>query len=62
MYARREIVILDDAFSGLDMSTEDHVFHNLLGEKGILREMRTTVLLVSSSGKFPSPFWSAHEC
>lgn len=51
VYARREIVILDDALSGLDMNTENHVFHSLLGEKGILREMKSTVLLVSSSAK-----------
>lgn len=52
MYARREIVILDDALSGLDTSTENHVFDSLLGEKGILRELHATVILVSSSGKF----------
>jgi len=43
--------MLDDVFSGLDTSTENHVFHRLCGEKGIFRELNTTVLLVSSSGK-----------
>ena len=52
VYARREIVILDDVFSGLDSSTENHVFHSLLGRKGLLSEVKTTVLLVSSSGMF----------
>lgn len=50
VYARRKIVILDDVLSGLDNTTEHHVFHNLLGEKGILREMKSTVLIASSSG------------
>ncbi|KAK4133595.1 P-loop containing nucleoside triphosphate hydrolase protein [Trichocladium antarcticum] len=51
VYARREIILLDDVLSGLDIATERHVFHSLLGEKGILRELHATVLLVSSSAK-----------
>ncbi|KAL2157845.1 hypothetical protein VTH06DRAFT_4897 [Thermothelomyces fergusii] len=51
VYARRKIVIMDDVLGGLDNTTENHVFHSLLGEKGLLREMEATVLLVSSSAK-----------
>ncbi|KAH6623990.1 ABC transporter [Chaetomium sp. MPI-SDFR-AT-0129] len=51
VYARRKIVILDDVLGGLDNTTENHVFHNLLGNKGLLREMNSTVLIVSSSVK-----------
>jgi ABC-type multidrug transport system fused ATPase/permease subunit len=51
IYARRDILILDDVLSGLDTSTENHVFENLLGNHGILRELGTTVVLVSSSAK-----------
>ncbi|KAK3360588.1 ABC transporter [Lasiosphaeria hispida] len=51
VYARKDICVLDDTFSGLDTSTESHVFHSLLGENGLLRDMDTTVLLVSSSAK-----------
>ncbi|KAB5511355.1 P-loop containing nucleoside triphosphate hydrolase protein [Coniochaeta sp. 2T2.1] len=51
VYARRQIVMLDDTFSGLDTTTENHVFHRLCGQKGIFREFQTTVLLVSSSAK-----------
>ncbi|KAK4238509.1 hypothetical protein C8A03DRAFT_43740 [Achaetomium macrosporum] len=51
VYGRREIVILDDVLSGLDNATENHVFHSLLGQQGILRELQSTVLLVSSSAK-----------
>lgn len=55
MYARRDICILDDALSGLDMSTEDQVFHALFGDNGLFRQLRTTVVLVSSSGNDPIP-------
>ncbi|KAH8881037.1 P-loop containing nucleoside triphosphate hydrolase protein [Thozetella sp. PMI_491] len=51
VYARREIAILDDVFSGLDTSTENHIFHSLLGRDGLFREMQTTIVLVTSSAK-----------
>ncbi|KAL2132691.1 hypothetical protein VTI74DRAFT_3471 [Chaetomium olivicolor] len=51
VYARRKIVILDDVLGGLDNATENHVFHSLLGEKGLLRQMNASVLIVSSSVK-----------
>lgn len=47
VYARKEIIILDDVFSGLDAETEDHVFTRLFGAEGLLRQMGTTVLLVT---------------
>jgi ATP-binding cassette subfamily C (CFTR/MRP) protein 1 len=47
VYARKEIIILDDVFSGLDAETEDHVFTRLFGTEGLLRQMGTTVLLVT---------------
>ncbi|KAL1965989.1 hypothetical protein VTN77DRAFT_4929 [Rasamsonia byssochlamydoides] len=51
VYAKREIVILDDPFSGLDTSTENHIFHSLIGKSGIWRRMNATVLVASSSAK-----------
>lgn len=51
VYARREMVVLDDALSGLDTTTENHVFHSLLGQDGLLRVLQATVILVSSSTK-----------
>jgi len=51
IYARKDLVILDDVLSGLDADTENRVFHNLLGLKGLLRKHSTTVLMASSSGK-----------
>ncbi|KAL4976783.1 P-loop containing nucleoside triphosphate hydrolase protein [Aspergillus desertorum] len=49
VYARRELVILDDVFSGLDTETENHIFHHLLGDHGLLRSLNATVLFASSS-------------
>lgn len=52
VYARRKIVILDDVLSGLDLGTENAVFHGLFGERGLFREVGSSVLMVSSSGMF----------
>jgi ATP-binding cassette subfamily C (CFTR/MRP) protein 1 len=51
VYARKDTLIMDDVFSGLDAHTEDAIFHNLLGEQGILRRFKTTVIVVSSRSK-----------
>jgi ATP-binding cassette, subfamily C (CFTR/MRP), member 1 len=51
IYAQRELIIIDDALSGLDANTENHVFHSLLGEDGLLRRCRATVLIAASSAK-----------
>ena len=50
-YARRDLCILDDVFSGLDLDTENRVFHNLLGVDGIFHRQCATVILASSSVK-----------
>ena len=51
IYAQKNIVILDDVFSGLDALTENSVFHNLLGTNGILRRSNTTVIIATSRCK-----------
>ncbi|KAI9709499.1 MAG: hypothetical protein M1820_003259 [Bogoriella megaspora] len=51
VYCRKPIVILDDVLSGLDAGTESKVFHNLMGQQGLLRQLRATVLVASSSVK-----------
>ncbi|KAL5045769.1 hypothetical protein BDW71DRAFT_183332 [Aspergillus fruticulosus] len=51
VYARRELVIFDDVFSSLDTETENHIFHHLLGDHGLLRSLGATVLFASSSIK-----------
>ncbi|GFF96656.1 metal resistance protein YCF1 [Aspergillus udagawae] len=51
VYARKDIVVLDDAFSGLDATTEDYVFHSLVGIHGLLRKINSTIIVASSSAK-----------
>ncbi|UPL03089.1 hypothetical protein LCI18_014023 [Fusarium solani-melongenae] len=50
IYAQKDVVALDDVFSGLDAHTENAVFHNLLGTHGILRQLKATVIIASSRG------------
>jgi ATP-binding cassette subfamily C (CFTR/MRP) protein 1 len=47
VYARREIMLLDDVFSALDMNTQETIYSRLFGQHGLLRELGTTVLLVT---------------
>ena len=50
-YARNDTCIFDDVLSGLDLDTENMVFHSLLGLDGLLRRQSATVILASSSTK-----------
>lgn len=50
-YSRHDLCMLDDVLSGLDMDTEQRVFHNLLGQDGLLRRQGATIILASSSSK-----------
>ncbi|PNP46855.1 hypothetical protein TGAMA5MH_01807 [Trichoderma gamsii] len=47
-FARSELLVMDDCFSGLDANTEDTVFDNLLSQEGILRKANMTIVLASS--------------
>ncbi|KAH6677549.1 P-loop containing nucleoside triphosphate hydrolase protein [Halenospora varia] len=49
VYSKLRTVILDDVFSGLDPTTEDHVFNYLLGTRGIWREAGTTVIMTTNN-------------
>jgi ABC-type nitrate/sulfonate/bicarbonate transport system ATPase subunit len=51
VYARCEIVVLDDPFSALDGKTESNIAENLLGPHGLFKSMGTTVFLITNSGK-----------
>lgn len=39
--------MLDDVFSGLDAISEDRIFSRLLGKNGLLRQLGTTIILVT---------------
>jgi ATP-binding cassette, subfamily C (CFTR/MRP), member 1 len=45
------MVLLDDVFSALDGETEKKLFGNLFGVEGLLRRLKTTVVLVSNSSE-----------
>ncbi|KAF5975510.1 major facilitator family transporter protein [Fusarium bulbicola] len=51
VYARCEIVLLDDSFSALDHNTERKVVSNLLGTQGHFRKIGATVVLIANSTK-----------
>ncbi|KAK7978424.1 hypothetical protein PG988_005914 [Apiospora saccharicola] len=55
LFAKCDMLLLDDAHSGLDGDTEQAVFDNIFGAKGLLRQSKTTVVLVTNSAQyFPS--------
>lgn len=47
VYARADIVILDDVLSALDSKTKKAVVENLLGKEGLLKKLKSTVVLVT---------------
>ncbi|KAB8210491.1 P-loop containing nucleoside triphosphate hydrolase protein [Aspergillus parasiticus] len=51
VYARKDIIVLDDVLSSLDATTEEHIFQCLVGTHGLLRSIGSTILLSSSSIK-----------
>ncbi|KAI1858524.1 uncharacterized protein JN550_012571 [Neoarthrinium moseri] len=51
VYSRKNIVFLDDVFSGMDAHTVDAVSRRLLGNDGLFRARSTTVLLATHSHK-----------
>lgn len=51
VYSRNNLIVLDDVFSGLDNKTSRKVFQSLLGDNGLLRKSKTTVVLSTSNRK-----------
>ncbi|CEJ83703.1 hypothetical protein VHEMI03229 [[Torrubiella] hemipterigena] len=49
LYSRKDILILDDVFSALDVATSAKIARTLLGPGGYLRETRQTAILATSS-------------
>jgi len=47
LYARQDILLLDDILSALDTKTENLVVHRLFGKEGLLRRLGTTTILVT---------------
>ncbi|KAJ5715595.1 ABC transporter integral membrane type 1 [Penicillium malachiteum] len=49
IYSRAETIILDDAFSGLDRTTEEAIVKSLLIPGGLLRRMGITIIMTTNS-------------
>lgn len=57
VYSREGVVFLDDVFAGQDAATEEQIHQNLFAEKGLFREMGTTVVCITNTSKLFSPFY-----
>lgn len=55
VYSRKDVVILDDIFSGMDAQTADLVSRRLLGNDGLLRKHGKTVILATHSRRSSRP-------
>jgi ABC-type multidrug transport system fused ATPase/permease subunit len=49
VYAKRDIVLLDDVLSALDGTTEERVVNRLLGPEGLLRQTSTVLLITHTT-------------
>ncbi|KAM0810192.1 putative ABC transporter [Seiridium cardinale] len=49
LYARPDIMLLDDTLSGLDGRTENQVVENLFGPGGLIHKLGTTVFLITNA-------------
>ncbi|KAI1297079.1 putative ABC transporter [Xylaria venustula] len=52
LFAKCEILLLDDVLSGLDGDTEKAVIQSILGPSGLLRQLGTTVIIASNSAQY----------
>ena len=57
VYSKEKVVILDDAFSGMDAKTALKVSSRLFGKDGLLREDDTTVIIATHSGRPNAAVW-----
>ena len=52
VYSRCPIIVLDDVFSQVDLSTKTIIYERLLGPQGLLRKWKTTVIMTIGASKF----------
>ncbi|RAK75330.1 putative ABC transporter [Aspergillus fijiensis CBS 313.89] len=52
LFAKCDLLLLDDTFSGLDGETEQKVFDNIFGPDGLIRTSDGTAVLVSNSAQY----------
>ncbi|KAM5429329.1 hypothetical protein McanCB56680_000032 [Microsporum canis] len=51
LYSRNPTMILDDVLTGLDRATERHILDEVFSSDGLLRKLKSTVVLSTNSGK-----------
>ncbi|KAF4918159.1 ABC transporter gloK [Colletotrichum viniferum] len=49
VYSRKPVLVVDDALSGLDSSTQNHIWDNVFGQNGLVRQFGTTIILATHS-------------
>ncbi|PLB43601.1 P-loop containing nucleoside triphosphate hydrolase protein [Aspergillus steynii IBT 23096] len=49
VYSKKEIVFLDDVFAGQDAATEEHIHQMLFANRGLFRQMGTTVVCITNA-------------
>lgn len=49
LYSRKDVILLDDPFSGLDITTESKIIRRCFGRHGLLPRWGTTVVLATHS-------------
>ncbi|GKZ73873.1 hypothetical protein AnigIFM50267_010812 [Aspergillus niger] len=47
VFAQKELLVLDDVFSGVDADTEEHIFRQLFSVSGPVRRRATSIILVT---------------
>ncbi|GLA30099.1 hypothetical protein AnigIFM63326_008296 [Aspergillus niger] len=58
VFAQKELLVLDDVFSGVDADTEEHIFRRLFSGSGPVRRMATSILLVTHAvSRLPLADW-----
>jgi ATP-binding cassette subfamily C (CFTR/MRP) protein 1 len=51
VYARRDVIILDDVLSAIDGGTESLIVERLFGKNGILKTLGSTVILATHASE-----------
>ncbi|OLN96257.1 Multidrug resistance-associated protein 1-like protein 3 [Colletotrichum chlorophyti] len=54
VYSRKHVLVVDDALSGLDSSTQDHIWDRLFSPTGLVRRYGASVILTTHSLKYLS--------
>ncbi|OJJ66267.1 hypothetical protein ASPBRDRAFT_189063 [Aspergillus brasiliensis CBS 101740] len=58
VFARKQLLVLDDVFSGVDADTEEHIFCRLFCQSGPLRSRATSIILVTHAvSRLPLADW-----